>query len=121
MPHKFIAYKAVDAELISAMRSNQHEVYYATELDADTSEDSLCQKANEEQYILLTGDKGFAEDLYGNQRVKYGIMLVDVNEENVHAKAKVVLDAIDDNDSQLVGNFATVTKQKVRLKVIQRA
>lgn len=121
MPHKFIAYRAVESELISAMRNNQHEVYYATELDSDTSEESLCQKANGESYILLTGDKDFAQDLYQNQRVQYGIMLVDVKEENVHARAKVVLDAIDNNDGQLVGSFATVTKQNVCLKSIQGA
>jgi|VirMetMinimDraft_7_1064189.scaffolds.fasta_scaffold79096_2 hypothetical protein len=121
MPHKFIAYRAVDSELISAMRSNQHEVYYATELDADTSEASLCQKANGERYILLTGDKAFAQELFQNQRVQSGIMLVDVKEENVHARAKVVLDAIDENNDQLLGNFATVTKQSVRLKAIPGA
>lgn len=121
MPHKFIAYRAVDSELITAMRSNQHEVYYATELDADTSEETLCQKANGERYIFLTGDKAFAQELFQNQRVQSGIMLVDVHEENVHAKAKVVLDAIDENRDQLLGNFATVTKQSVRLKAIQGA
>jgi hypothetical protein len=121
MPHKFIAYRAVDSELISAMRSNQHEVYYATELDAETSEEALCRKANGERYILLTGDKAFAQELFENQRVQSGIMLVDVKEENVHAKAKVVLNAIDENDEQLFGNFATVTKQNVRLKSIPGA
>lgn len=119
MPHKFIAYRAVDSELIAAMRSNQHEVYYATELDADTSEEALYQKANGERYIFLTGDKDFAQELFQNQRVQSGIMLVDVKEENIHAKAKVVLDAIDENNDQLAGNFATVTKQNVRLKAIQ--
>lgn len=121
MPHKFIAYRSVDSELITAMRSNQHEVYYATELDRDTSDEALFQKANEERYILLTGDKAFAQELYETQRIQFGLMLVDVKEENVHARAKIVLDAIDENQDQLIGNFATVTKQNVRLKVIQGA
>ncbi|WMX16411.1 DUF5615 family PIN-like protein [Aureispira sp. CCB-E] len=121
MVHKFIAYRSVESEVITAIRNNKHEVYYATELDADTSEEKLCQKANGEGYIFLTGDKEFAQDLYQNQRVQSGIMLVDVKEDNVHARAKVVLDAIANHDVQLIGNFATVTKQNVRLKAIQQA
>lgn len=121
MPHKFIAYRAIESELISAIRNNQHEVYYATEMDQDTSEEALCQKANGESYILLTGDKTFAQDLYKNQKVQSGIILVDVNGDNIHAKAKTVLDAIDDNGAQLMGNFATITNQNVKLKVIQGA
>lgn len=121
MPQKFIAYRAVEAELISAIRNNQHEVFYATEVDQDTSEDELCQKANGEQYILLTGDRSFAQDLYQNQRIQSGIMLVDVRAENIYAKAKVVLEAIDKNETNLMGHFATITNQQVKLKMIQGA
>ena len=121
MPHKFIAYKGIESELISAIRNNQHEVYYATEIDQDTSEEALCQKANSESYIFLTGDRSLAEDLYDQKKVQSGIMLVDVNEDNMVAKAKVVLDAIDDNGARLSGTYATVTKQRVKLKSITGA
>jgi hypothetical protein len=118
MPHKFIAYRGLESELISAMRSNHHEVYYATELDEDISEEELCGKANKESYIMLTGDKAFAEAIFENGKVQSGIMLVDFHEENVFAKAKAVLDAIDNNGSQLLGSFATVTSHNVKLKTI---
>ncbi|BDS12911.1 DUF5615 family PIN-like protein [Aureispira anguillae] len=121
MSHKFIAYRSVESELISAMRNNQHEVYYATEADGDTSEEALCRKANGEQYILLTGDKEFAQDLFRNNRVQSGIILVDVKADNIYAKTRVVLEAIDENNAQLLGHFATVTRQQVKLKAIERA
>lgn len=121
MSHKFIAYRAVEAELISAMRNNSHEVYYATELDQDTSEASLCHKANMENYIVLTGDKDFAQTLYDGNKVQTGIMLVDVHEDNLVAKAKVVLDAIDEHGARLSGSYTTITKQKVKQKGIAGA
>ena len=121
MSHKFIAYREVEAELISAMRNNAHEVFYVTELDHDTSEDSICQKANTENYIILTGDKAFAQTLYDDNKIQSGIMLVDVHEDNLVAKAKVVLDAIDEHSAHLSGHYTTITKQKVKQKGIAGA
>lgn len=121
MPHKFIAYRAVETEVISAMRGNQHEVFYAAEQDQQTTADALCQKANGEQYILLTGDKAFAEELYEQQRVQSGIILVDVPSDNVYEKAKAVLSAIQEQEEQLLGTYTTILPKRVKSKAIKGA
>ena len=120
MSQKFIPYRAVDTEIISALRADQHEVFYIPEQDHDFSPEELCQKANNEGYLMLTGDKSYADELLGQHRVSSGIVFIDIEERNLVTKAKVVLEVVLTQEDNLKGTFTRITKQLVEQTSLAR-
>jgi len=120
MAHKFIIHKKVEKEVVSALRGDQHEVHFAAGLDQDIQSNDLCRKANQEDYILLTGDEDYAWDLFRHKQITSGLIHINVQEDNPTAKAKVVLDAILKKDKELKGAFTTISNGLVEQKELKQ-
>jgi predicted nuclease of predicted toxin-antitoxin system len=58
------------------LRDNNHEVFSVFEDARGMDDDSIIQKAGEENWILITNDKDFGDKVYRDGRLHKGIILL---------------------------------------------
>ena len=58
---RWFADECVDAALVHRLRGAGHDVIYAAEIAAGTTDIQLLRRANDEHRLLLTEDKDFGE------------------------------------------------------------
>ena len=114
---KFIAYRYSDSEVINLLRQQQYDIFYVADGDSNFSEDSICQKANAESYVLLTADEPTAYRVTSSNRVTTGVLLVKLeNESAAIVRAKIVANAIEEHASEIPSAYSTLTKQNWKSK-----
>ncbi|MCP4439873.1 MAG: hypothetical protein GY810_13090 [Aureispira sp.] len=121
MSQKFIIYRTVHSDTVSAIRNNGHEVFYVASADEETSLDDICKKANGEGYLLLTGDNTLAEDLVNTQRIQSGLVLVEAGGESTIEDAEIVSKAIQSSGNSLMNSFTTIQKRNIKSKPLTGA
>lgn len=114
---KFIAYLYPDSEVISLLRQQEYDIFYVANGDSNFNEDSICQKANAENYVLLTADEPTASRIANANRVTTGVLLVKLENENAAiARAKIVTNAIAQHANEIPAAYSTLTKQNWKSK-----
>ena len=121
MSQKFIVYRTIHSDTVSAIRNNGHEVFYVAAADEETSVDDICKKANGEGYLLLTGDTNLAKNLVDNHRIQSGLVLVDIASDNSIADAEVITKAIQKSGNNLVNAFTTIQQRNTKTKPLTGA
>lgn len=121
MTQKFIVYRTIHADIVSAIRNNGYEVFYVAAADQETSVDDVCKKANGEGYLLMTGDNNLAKDLIDNQRIQSGLVLIDIASDNSITDAEIVTKAIQKSGNSLVNAFTTIQQRNTKSKPLTGA
>jgi predicted nuclease of predicted toxin-antitoxin system len=96
------------------LRSQEHEVFSVYEEARGTDDDTIIQKAFEENWILITSDKDFGEKVYREQRLHRGIVLLRLENERSANKIDILRQLLTKYSVQLVDSFIVVTEKQVR-------
>lgn len=89
---KFIADEGVDAQIVAALRKENHDVLYVMEFDAGASDPEILSFANEEDRILITRDKDFGELVFRLKKIHSGIILNRLYQLDSKSKAALVME-----------------------------
>jgi predicted nuclease of predicted toxin-antitoxin system len=96
------------------LREQGHEVFSVYE-EARGAEDAwIIQKAFDEDWILITNDKDFGEEVYRERRPHKGVVLLRLENERTANKIRTIQRLIDEYADRLPGQFAVVTETQVR-------
>lgn len=113
---KLLADECCDAPLVSALRSDGHDVVYIQELAPGSNDQTVLQLALVEQRILLTEDKDFGELVVRLQLPAYGIVLLRMNPGDTLGKLARVRDLLAYQGHLLGGSFVVLDESKARFR-----
>ena len=112
---KFLADENFDKPVIEALRKSGLDVLSATENFPSVDDQTILNKANQEERILLTCDKDFGELIYRLKIISTGIVLLRLPDFDNDQKAKTILSCIREHGSELAHSFTVITANKIRV------
>ena len=81
------------------------------------SDDEIIRKSFDEDRILITNDKDFAEKVYRERLPHRGIILVRLNDERGAYKIETLWRLLDGYADRLKDQFVVVTETQVRFEI----
>ncbi len=92
-----------------------HEIFSVYDLARGMKDDSIIQKAFDENWILLTADKDFGEQVFRERKPHHGIILLRLENERAKIKIDVLRKLLASYAALLPEQFVVVTEKKVRI------
>jgi predicted nuclease of predicted toxin-antitoxin system len=77
-------------------------------------DDAVIQKAYAENWILITNDKGFGEQVYWERRPRRGVIFMRLEDERDANKIEVLRRLLARYSDRLEDQFVVVTDTKAR-------
>jgi len=71
-----LADEGVDKPIVELLRQDGHEVLYVAEMEPSIPDETVLQRANEYEALLLTQDKDYGELVYRRGLVHLGVILI---------------------------------------------
>jgi predicted nuclease of predicted toxin-antitoxin system len=113
---RFLADEGVDAALVSAIRSEGHDVRWMAEDLAGVTDDVVLDAAARDARILITEDKDFGELVFRQRLHHRGVVLVRVDGIANERKGRIVAQAIGEYQAQLAGAFTVIQHATIRIR-----
>lgn len=113
---KFISYKQVTSEMVDILRKSGYEVFYVAGQDEDYDSDSVCQKANTEGMILLTGDEDLAEEVVAKKQIQSGLLYYRHLGESPLEEAAELMRAVQENEAELPFAYSRLVAGRLKKK-----
>ena len=111
---RFLVDECTGPAVAKWLRNNNHEVYSVFDQARGTDDDTIIQKAFEENWILLTNDKDFGEKVFRDSRLHRGVILLRLEDERSASKIGVLSDLLRNYQYRLKDSFVVVTETQVR-------
>ena len=96
------------------LRQDGHEVFSVYEEARGMGDDEIIQKAFNENWILITNDKGFGEKVYREGRPHQGVVLLRLDDERSASKIETIRRLLRGYSDRLAGNYVVATEKRVR-------
>lgn len=112
----FVADECCDALLVSALRSEGHDVLYVREVGPGSDDDAVLQMAASQQRILLTEDEDFGELVVRFKLPAYGIVLLRIDPADTATKLARLREVISHESARLPGSLVVVDEAKARFR-----
>ena len=96
------------------LREQQHEVFSVYEEARGMEDEDIIQKAYDENWILITNDKGFGEKVYRERRPHRGVIFLRLDDERAASKIKTLRRLFELYADRLAERFVVVTETRVR-------
>ncbi len=116
---KLLADECCDAALVTALRSDGHDVLYAVESLRGAIDDEILGRANNEGRILLTEDKDFGELVYRLKRSAYGVVLLRFDVADRALKVPRIRNFLNSQPNQIPGTFVVIDPEKIRVRPLR--
>ncbi|MEX2142887.1 MAG: DUF5615 family PIN-like protein [Pirellulales bacterium] len=111
-----VADECCDALLVSALRSDGHDVLYVKETAPGSDDTTVLQMSVAQQRVLLTEDKDFGELVVRLKLPSYGIILVRIHPADPQLKAMRLRDLLRNHSYRLPDSFTVVDAIKARFR-----
>lgn len=115
---RFLVDECTGPAVAAWLRNAGHDVFSVYEDQRGIDDDTVIQKAFDEQRILITNDKDFGEKVYRERRAHHGIILMRLDDERAPAKIATLHRLFAQYADQLQGRFVVVTETRVRFGAI---
>lgn len=96
------------------LRGQKHEVFSVYEQARGMEDEDLIQKAFNENWILITNDKGFGEKVYRERRPHRGVVFLRLADERATSKIEALRRLLARYADRLPDHFVVVTETRVR-------
>lgn len=117
---RLLADECCNTELVSALRSDGHDVLFAVESLRGATDDEILKRADDEGRILLTEDKDFGELVYRLKRSARGIILLRFDVTESATKISRLRNLLETKSGLLLGAFIVIDKDKMRFRQLQQ-
>jgi predicted nuclease of predicted toxin-antitoxin system len=111
-----VADENVDRQIVSSLRDDGHQVWYAAEMISGSSDEHVLELANLNSALVLTGDKDFGELVYRRRLVHHGVVLIRLAGLSSSEKTRVVTSVFRQRGSELREAFSVISYDKVRIR-----
>jgi len=111
---RFLVDECSGPKLAAWLRDRQHEVFSVFDEARGMVDDAIIEKANDEEWILITNDKDFGEKVYRERHPHKGIVFMRLEDERAANKIAVIKSLLENYADQLPDKFVVVTEKRVR-------
>ena len=87
---RFLVDECTGPAVAKWLRSSHHDVFSVYDEDRGLDDESIIEKANRENYILITNDKDFGELVFHMRKAHKGVILLRLEDERAENKIAVL-------------------------------
>ena len=118
---RWVADECVDAGLVRRLRGAGHEVLYVAEIAPRSVDVQVLQRAEDENRILLTEDKGFGELVLRLRMMVPGLVLLRIGPERHILKWTRLESAVQRFGQRLFGRYLVIEEARFRSRPLLRS
>jgi predicted nuclease of predicted toxin-antitoxin system len=111
---RFMVDESTGPAVAEWLRGQGHEIFSVYEAARGLTDETIVQKAYEENWILVTNDKDFGEKVYREHKLHHGIVLLRLDDERAKIKIEVLERLLANYVDRLAEQFVVVTEKSVR-------
>jgi len=112
---RFLVDECTGPAVAKWLRSSHHEVFSVYDEVRGLDDESIIEKANRENYVLVTNDKDFGELVFRKRKPHKGVVLLRLEDERSKNKIAVLHRVLESYSDKLLDNFIIVTEKTVRI------
>jgi predicted nuclease of predicted toxin-antitoxin system len=117
---RFLADENVEQSVVEALRKAGHDLASVADIAPGAPDEEVLRLANAESRVLLTNDKDFGEMAYRRGQAAAGILLLRYLTQDGADKAARLARILPAMEDRLVGRFAVVNENRVRMRPLRR-
>ncbi|ABU56667.1 MULTISPECIES: DUF5615 family PIN-like protein [Roseiflexus] len=111
---RFLVDECTGPAVVRWLHEQQHDVFSVYDEARGMDDDDVIAKAYSENWILITNDKDFGEEVYREKRLHRGVVLLRLEDERAASKIAVLQRLLGGYAEQLADRFVVVTERQVR-------
>ena len=111
---RFLVDESTGPSVAEWLTTEEHEVFSVYDSARGMNDDDIVKKAFDENWILITNDKDFGEQVYRERKPHHGIVLLRLEDERARSKIEVLKRLLNSYSDRLPEQFVVVTEQSVR-------
>ena len=111
---RFLVDECTGPAVAEWLRDHNHEVFSVFDQARGIDDDTIIQKALEENWILITNDKDFGEKVYRDGRLHRGVILLRLENECSSSKIQVLSRLLKKYPDRMSNAFVVVTENQIR-------
>jgi len=111
---RFLVDESTGPKVADWLTAQGHEVFSVYQSARGLDDDSIVRKAFAENWILITNDKDFGDEVYRHHKPHRGIILLRLADERASMKIEVLQNLLQLYSAKLADQFVVVTEKGVR-------
>jgi len=111
-----LADEGVDKPIVEQLRQDGHRVLYVAEMEPSIPDETVLQRANERQALLVTQDKDYGELVYRRGLVHLGVILIRLEGLLLETKARIVSEVLAERATEMSDAFSVISPGMVRIR-----
>jgi predicted nuclease of predicted toxin-antitoxin system len=111
---RFLVDECTGPKVAAWLRGEGHDVFSVLDEARGSEDDEVIQKANDENWILITNDRDFGEKVYRERRPHRGIIFMRLDDERATNKIQILGRLLEHYADRLKDQFVVVTETQVR-------
>ena len=115
---KFIVDECTGPKVAKWLKSIGHEIFSVHDESRGVDDETIINKANKENFILITNDKDFGELIFKMNKEHKGVILLSLENESPENKILVLSKLLESYSEKLANNFTVVSEKSI--KIIER-
>src|SRR6266540_5104386 len=110
---RFLVDESTGPSLSEWLSAQGHEVFSVYDSARGMGDSEIVKKAFDDNWILITNDKDFGEQVYRERKPHHGIVLLRLEDERARSKIEVLKRLLNSHADRLLGQFVVVTEKSV--------
>jgi predicted nuclease of predicted toxin-antitoxin system len=111
---RFLVDECAGPAVAAWLQAQEHEVFSVYDSARGMDDNDIVQKALEENWILITNDKDFGDQIYREHKSHHGVILLRLDDERAQNKINVLSQLLNSYADRLPDQFVVVTEERVR-------
>ena len=111
-----LADEGVDRQIVALLRQSGYDVLYVAELEPGIDDNTVFEKANRINALLITADKDFGEMVFRQGMVRAGVVLLRLAGLSPSTKASIVSRVVQERGDELLRSFSVISPGVVRIR-----
>ena len=112
---KFLVDECTGPRVAHWLSKHKHDVFSVYEEAKGSDDNWIIRKANEENRIIITGDKDFGELVFRKEKPHKGIILLRLENQRAENKIKKIDNLLEQYSDKIKNNFIVVTENSIRI------
>jgi predicted nuclease of predicted toxin-antitoxin system len=111
---RFLVDESTGPAVAEWLSTQGHEVFSVYDSARGIDDSEIVKKAFDENWILITNDKDFGEQVYRERKPHHGVVLLRLENERAQSKIEVLKRLLISHSDNLPEQFIVVTEKSVR-------
>ena len=117
---RFLADENIHGGIVQWLRSQGHDVLWATETLQGVDDDVLLRIAQQQERLLLTADLDFRELVFRERLTSHGVVLLRIEDLTVQERLARLHAVWLILEAYAIGQFIGITEERVRVRPLTR-